>query len=223
MAKEKEKQTEQEQQVEVSAVENLVEMLDTDEKKGAVTELIHRIGKEAEVFRVGGALLDSYIGELDKVLSSQMDEILHNEEFQSLESTWRGLHFLVQNTEFSKPVKFELLDVAKNELFEDLNEAAMGEGYEKDSGLWHHIYWGAYDKVGGHSYTALIADLQFDNNAQDIKLLQHLSILGESAQIPFIANTSFSEPCPRAEPVPIIQSFLTALLRMPGLHVSDLL
>jgi type VI secretion system protein ImpC len=185
-----EKEKQNDQQVEVSTVDNLVEMLDTEDKKSAVAELVSRIGKEAEVFRVGGALIDSYIGEIDKALSAQMDEILHNQEFQELESTWRGLHFLVQNTEFSKPVKYELLDVTKEELYEDLNEAAMGEGYEKDSGLWHHIYWGAYDKVGGHSYTAIVSDFQFTNGAQDIKLLQHLSVLGESAQLPFIANVN---------------------------------
>jgi type VI secretion system protein ImpC len=188
MAKEKEKQVDQE--VEVSTVDNLVSMLDTEEKKTAVAELINRIGKEAEVYRVGGALLDSYIAEVDKVLSQQMDEILHHKEFQDLESTWRGLHFLVQNTEFSKTVKFEMLDVSKEELFDDLNEAALGEGYEKDSGLWHHIYWGAYDKVGGHSYTAFVTNFQFDNNPQDIKMLQHLSVLGESAQLPILGNAS---------------------------------
>lgn len=190
MAEKKDKQTEQETEVEVSSVEKLVDLLDTEEKKGAVAELIHRIGKEAEVYRVGGALIDSYIAEIDKVLSTQMDEILHHEEFQALESTWRGLHFLVQNTEFSKTVKYELLDVTKDELYEDLNEASLGEGYEKDSGLWHHIYWGAYDKVGGHSYTAIISDYEILNNPQDIKLLQHLSALGEAGQIPFIANAS---------------------------------
>ena len=84
----------------------------------------------------------------------------------------------------------QLLDVTKEELYEDLNEAAMGEGYEKDSGLWHHVYWGAYDKVGGHSYTAIVSDYQFTNGAQDIKLLQHLSVMGESSQLPFIANVS---------------------------------
>jgi type VI secretion system protein ImpC len=190
MAEDKEKKTEQETQVEETSVEKLVDMLDTEEKKGAVAELIGRIGKEAEVFRVGGALIDSYIAEIDKALSTQMDEILHHDDFQALESTWRGLHFLVQNTEFSKTVKYELLDVTKDELYEDLNEAALGEGYEKDSGLWHHIYWGAYDKVGGHSYTAIISDFEILNNPQDIKLLQHLSAMGEAAQIPFIANAS---------------------------------
>jgi len=146
-------------------------MLDT-EQTSAMAEFIGRVGKESEVFRVTGALLDSYIADIDTVLSAQVDEILHNQEFQELESTWRGLHFLVQNTEFSKPVKFELLDVTKEELFEDLDEASMGEGYEKDSGLWQHLYWGAYDKVGGHSYTAIVSDYQFSHRPQDVKLYQ---------------------------------------------------
>jgi len=190
MAKDKEKERQAEQQVEVSSVDTLLTMLDTEDKKSAVAELITHVGKEAAVYRVGGALIDTYIAEIDQVLSSQMDEILHNKEFQELESTWRGLHFLVQNTEFSKPVKFELVDVTKEELYEDLNEAALGEGYEKDSGLWHHVYWDAYDKVGGHSITAIIADYEFNNSAPDIKLLQHMAVMGESAQVPFIANSS---------------------------------
>jgi len=188
MAKEKEREAEK--QVEVGSVDTLLTMLDTEDKKSAVAELITHVGKEAAVYRVGGALIDTYIAEIDQVLSSQMDEILHHQEFQELESTWRGLHFLVQNTEFSKPVKFELLDVTKDELYEDLNEAALGEGYEKDSGLWHHVYWDAYDKVGGHSITAIIADYQFKNTAPDIKLLQHMAVMGESAQVPFISNAS---------------------------------
>ncbi|HEX9740313.1 MAG TPA: type VI secretion system contractile sheath large subunit, partial [Ignavibacteriaceae bacterium] len=181
MAKEKTTSTEQEQQTEQSSVDRLLSMLD-DSKKNAVAEFISKVGKESQVFKVTGALVDSFIADIDIVLSAQMDEILHNQDFQELESTWRGLLFLVQNTEFSKPVKFELLDTTKEELYDDLNEAANGEGYEKDSGLWHHIYWGAYDKVGGHSYTAIIGDFAVDNSAQDISLLQHVSILSESAQ-----------------------------------------
>jgi type VI secretion system protein ImpC len=183
------KSTQQEQQVETSSVDRLLSMLD-ETRKTAVGEFIAKVGKEAEVFKITGALIDSYIADVDLVLSAQMDEILHHQEFKDLESTWRGLLFLVQNTEFSKPVKLEVLDVNKEELYEDLNEAASGEGYEKDSGLWHHIYWGAYDKVGGHSYSGIIADLQFNNSPQDISLLQHLSVLSESAQLPFIGNAA---------------------------------
>ncbi|MGE5807112.1 MAG: type VI secretion system contractile sheath large subunit [Ignavibacteria bacterium] len=170
-----------------SSVDKLLSLLD-ESKKSAVAEFIGKVGKESQVFKVTGALLDSYIADIDTVLSAQMNEIIHNSDFQELESTWRGLLFLVQNTEFSKPIKFELLDVTKEELYEDLNEAANGEGYEKDSGLWHHIYWGAYDKVGGHSYTGIVGDFQITNSPQDISLLQHLSILSESAQLPVIAN-----------------------------------
>jgi len=187
MAEEKETRTEQEQKTGTSSVDKLLTMLD-DSKKNAVAEFIGKVGKESQVFKVTGALVDSFIADIDTVLSAQMDEILHHEDFKEVESTWRGLLFLVQNTEFSKPVKFELLDVTKEELYDDLNEAANGEGYEKDSGLWHHIYWGAYDKVGGHSYTSIVGDFQIDNSAQDISLLQHLSVLSESAQIPFIGN-----------------------------------
>jgi type VI secretion system protein ImpC len=189
MEQEKKSNQEQEQQVEVSTVDRLLSMLD-EPRKTAVGEFISKVGKESEVFKITGALIDSYIADVDKVLSAQMDEIIHHQEFKDLESTWRGLLFLVQNTEFSKPIKLELLDVTKEELFEDLNEAASGEGYEKDSGLWHHIYWGAYDKVGGHSYSSIIADFQFTNSPQDVSLLQHMSVLAESAQIPFIGNAA---------------------------------
>ena len=95
MAKEKK---EQETQVETGSVDQLLGMLESEEQKGAMQEFFTRLGKEHEVFRVTGAVIDSYIAEIDKVLSAQVDEIIHHEEFQSLESTWRGLHFLVQNT-----------------------------------------------------------------------------------------------------------------------------
>ena len=108
---EKEKK-EQETQVEEGTVDQLLDLLETEEQKGALSEFISRIGKEHEVQRITGALVDSYIAEIDKVVSEQMDEILHNEQFQEMESSWRGLHFLIQNTEFSKPVKIEILDVS---------------------------------------------------------------------------------------------------------------
>ena len=169
MANEKENNVATEQTQELSSVDKLMSLLD-ESKKTAVAEFISKVGKESQVFKITGALVDSYIADIDTILSAQMDEIIHQQDFQELESTWRGLLFLVQSTEFSKPVKLELLDVSKEELFEDLNEASIGEGYEKDSGLWHHIYWGAYDKVGGHSYTSIVGDFSISNSPQDVGL-----------------------------------------------------
>ena len=183
----------EEQKDQATAVEEDVKSLlhslgDDSEQHGAMSDFISRVAQESSVERVNGALLDSYIKELDDAISAQMDEILHNEEFQELESAWRGLQYLVDSTEFSKPVKIEMLDVSKMELFEDLNEAQANEGYEKDSGLWDKVYWGAYDKVGGHPYSCILSDYQFSNSAQDLKLLRHLSILSEMAQLPFLGN-----------------------------------
>ena len=176
---------------EVTEVEKLVGLLgDDQEQKNALAEFITQIGKEHEVQRINGALVDSYIKQIDEILSAQMDEIIHHSDFQELESSWRGLLYMVENTQFSKPVKIEVLDVSKDELFEDLEEAKSNEGYEKDSGLWHHIYWDAYDKVGGHPYTCIVSDYQFDNSGPDIKMLRHLSILSEMAQLPFLGNAS---------------------------------
>ena len=189
MAEEKDAQNEVE--VQEGAVDQLVGLLGGDvEQKGALAEFISRIGEEHAIQRVNGALVDSYIKQIDDAISAQMDEILHSKDFQELESSWRGLHYLIQNTQFSKPVKIEMLDVSKEDLYEDLEEAQAGEGYEKDSALWEHVYWNAYDKVGGHPYTAIVSDYQFDNSAQDIKMLRHLSILSEMSQLPFLGNAS---------------------------------
>ena len=180
----------QETQVEETSVDKVLGLLETEDQKSAVAELINRIGKENKIERVNGALVDAYIAEIDKAISLQMDEIVHNEDFQAIESTWRGLHFLVQNATFSKPLKIEVLDTSKGELFEDLDEAYKEGGYEKNSALWDHVYYDAYDKVGGHPYSTIISDFHFNNKMQDIQLLQHLSVLGEVAQLPFVGNAN---------------------------------
>jgi type VI secretion system protein ImpC len=181
-----EKEVQTEQTIETS-VENVLAMLD-DSEKSALEEFVSRIGKEAGVYRIKGEMIDGFIADIDTVISAQIDEILHHEQFQAIESAWRGLQFLVQNTQFNRPVKIEVLDAAKEEIYEDLNEAFIGEGYEKESTLWQHIYWDAYDRVGGHPYTAMMLDYRIGHGAQDITLLQHLSVLGESVQMPIISN-----------------------------------
>ncbi len=180
--------TQQTQVEQESSVENLLTMLAEDEQKTALQEFITRLGKDYQTYRVNGALVDACIAEIDQIIGVQMDEILHHEEFQRLESTWRGLQFLVDSAKFSKPVTIELLDASKEELAEDLEEAA-GD-YQNESALWHHIYWGAYDKVGGHPYTCIVSDYQFDSTPKDIELMEHLSVLGEMAQLPFVGNAS---------------------------------
>jgi len=176
-------------QEQVQVVDNLVTMLG-DELADPMKVMIGEIVKRNAVYKVNSALVDSFIADIDKVVSAQMDEILHNKEFQELEAAWRGLHHLVQNTKFTSTVRIEMLDISKEELQADLQSAVEGEGLEKESGLFQHIYWKAYDKVGGHPYSAIIADYRFDSSPRDVKMLSYLSMVGEAAQIPFIGNAS---------------------------------
>ncbi|MDR2225226.1 MAG: type VI secretion system contractile sheath large subunit, partial [Providencia sp.] len=94
-----------------------------------------------QVERLDRNLLDHHIAELDKQISQQLDEVMHHTEFQQVESTWRGLKFLVDRTDFRQNVKIELLDVSKDDLrqdFEDSPEVIQ-------SGLYQHTYIAEYD------------------------------------------------------------------------------
>lgn len=173
----------------IQVVENLVTMLG-EELQGPAKVMIEETVKRNAVFKLNSALIDAFIADIDKVVSAQMDAILHNKEFQELESVWRGLHYLVQSAKFNRPVRIEILDADKEELQADLQNAVEGEGLEKESGLFQQIYWNAYDKVGGHPFSTIVADYRFDSSPRDVKMLSYLSMIGEAAQIPFIGNAS---------------------------------
>ena len=128
-------------------------------------------------------LLDGLIGELDQKLSSQLDEILHHEQFQKMESAWRGLKFLVDRTDFRRNVRIEVLNVSKDALresFEDAPELIQ-------SALYRHVYSGAYDQAGAAPYSTMVGNYEFDAGSQDVALLQSISKVASAAHCPFIA------------------------------------
>lgn len=149
----------------------------------ALSVFLDAVGQlQAPVDRIDKNLLDSMIAGIDAKLSEQLDEILHHEEFQSLESAWRGLKFMVDRTDFRKNVRIELLDISKEGLrqsFEDAPELIQ-------SGLYKHVYKDAYDTPGADPYGAIISNYEFDNSAQDIALMQELSKVSASAHCPLI-------------------------------------
>jgi type VI secretion system protein ImpC len=151
----------------------------------AINTLIHlAVPKGREVERVDKALLDSAIAELDRKLSDQLNEILHNEDFQKLESAWRGLKFLVERTEFRRNIKIEILNVSKEELaadFEDVPEPLQ-------SALFKHTYVQEYDQPGGNPIGAIIGNYEFENRPQDIALLGKLSNIAAASHAPFIGS-----------------------------------
>lgn len=136
------------------------------------------------VEKLDKTLLDHHIAELDFQISLQLDEVMHNDEFQKVESVWRGLKSLVDKTDFRQNVKLEILDLSKDELrqdFEDSPEIIQ-------SGLYKQTYIAEYDTPGGEPIGAIISAYEFDASAQDVALMRNLSKVSAAAHMPFIGS-----------------------------------
>jgi len=130
--------------------------------------------------------IEARVAQIDELLSQQLNQILHHEEFQRLEASWRGLHHLVMNTETSTRLKLRLLNVTKKELLTDLEKATEFD----QSALFKKIYEEEYGTFGGHPYGLLVGDYEFGRHPQDLALLEKLSGVAAAAHAPFIAAAS---------------------------------
>ncbi len=151
----------------------------------AVNVLLDSIQKSAkQVDRLDKALLDFHIARIDQMISAQLDEIMHNAEFQRIESAWRGLKHLVDRCDYRKNVKTELIDCAKDDLrqdFEDTPEIIQ-------SGLYNHTYVQEYDQPGGEPFGALVSAYEFDRSPADMTLLRNVSKVAAASHCPFLAS-----------------------------------
>jgi type VI secretion system protein ImpC len=127
-----------------------------------------------------------WIGEIDKKLSAQLNEVMHHPDFQKLESTWRGLHYLVHQSETGENLKIRVMNVKKQELFKDLEKAVEFD----QSQLFKKIYEEEYGQLGGQPYGMLIGDYEFGRNAEDVQLLKMVSNVAAAAHAPFISNAN---------------------------------
>jgi len=127
-----------------------------------------------------------WIGEIDKKLSSQLNEIMHNPDFQKLEGTWRGLHYLVNQSETGTGLKIRVFNVKKQELLKDLEKAVEFD----QSQLFKKVYEEEYGQLGGSPYGMLVGDYEFGRSAEDVSLLKMISNVAASAHAPFISNAS---------------------------------
>lgn len=151
----------------------------------AVQVLLQRLKQSGtHIAKLDKALLDHHIAELDHQISRQLDAVMHHDDFQRVESLWRGLKHLVERTDFRQNVKIDVLDVSKEDLrqdFEDSPEIIQ-------SGLYAHTYIAEYDTPGGEPIGAIISAYEFDASAQDVALLRNISNVAASAHMPFIGS-----------------------------------
>ena len=138
----------------------------------------------ARVDKLDKHLLDHHIAELDYQISRQLDAVMHHDEFQQVESVWRGLKSLVDKIDFRQNVKLEVLDVSKEDLRQDYEDAPE----IIQSGLYLQTYVAEYDTPGGEPIGAVISAYEFDASAQDIALLRNISKVAASAHMPFIGS-----------------------------------
>ena len=126
---------------------------------------------------------DQMIAEIDRMLGNQMDAILHQPEFQQLESSWRSLKLLVDRTDFRENIKLEVLHVTKEDLLDDFENAAD----ITCSGIYKHVYTAGYGQFGGEPVAAMVGNYNFGPSSPDIKLLSYMASVGAMSHAPFLA------------------------------------
>ena len=152
-------------------------------KRGVSAFIEELLKPQNENEPVKKAMVDRMIAEIDAKLSRQMDAILHNAEFQALESSWRGLKLLVDRTNFRENIKLEIINASKQDLLDDFEDSPE----ITQSGLYKHIYTAEYGQFGGQPVGALIANYFFDPSAPDVKTLQYVASVASMSHAPFIA------------------------------------
>lgn len=126
------------------------------------------------------------IAQIDELISNQLNEIMHASDFQTLEATWRGMAYLVYNTETSTRLKLRVLNAPKKDVLKDLEKAVEFD----QSALFKMIYEEEYGTFGGTPYGVLLGDYEFGRHPQDMALLEKISNVAAAAHAPFIAAAS---------------------------------
>ena len=157
-----------------------------EEVESAVRTLAEQVLSKADIVSDDVTqTINAYVAEIDRKLSEQINLIMHHEDFQQLESAWRGLHHLVTNTETDTQLKIRVINISKKELGKTLKRF-KGTAWDQ-SPIFKMIYEEEYGQLGGEPYGCLVGDYYFDHSPQDVELLRGISQVAAAAHAPFIA------------------------------------
>jgi type VI secretion system protein ImpC len=158
-----------------------------EQAKDMIGEFVNQVmSGELTMSKNMDVAINARIAEIDRVISAQLNEVMHHEEFQKLEGSWRGLHYLVKNSLTGTQLKIRVMSATKKELLKDFERALEFD----QSALFKKIYEDEYGTFGGAPYGALIGDYEFGNHPQDLALLESLSQVAAAAHAPFISAAS---------------------------------
>lgn len=131
--------------------------------------------------------IEGIIAEIDKKLTEQVNLILHHEDYQQLESAWRGLHYLVNNTETDEMLKIRVFNISKKDMSKTLRKF-KGTAWDQ-SPIFKKVYEEEFGQFGGEPYGCLVADYHFDHSPPDVELLGEMSKIAAAAHAPLITGT----------------------------------
>jgi type VI secretion system protein ImpC len=165
----------------------------SDDAKSAVEQAVLTLAQQAlahtNIISSDVVLsIESMIAEIDRKLSQEINLILHHPDFQKLESAWRGLHYLVNNTETDEQLKISVLNISKADFGKTLKKF-KGTAWDQ-SPLFKKIYEEEFGQFGGEPFGALVGDYYFDHSPPDVELLGEMSKVAAAAHTPFISAAS---------------------------------
>ena len=165
----------------------------TDQARSAVESAVKTLAQQAlentvpfsnDTYRT----IQHLIAGIDEQLSQQVNQIIHHEEFQKLESAWRGLSYLVNNTETDEMLKIRFMSISKQELGRTLKRY-KGVGWDQ-SPIFKKIYEQEYGQFGGEPFGCIVGDYYFDHSPQDVELLGEMARIGSAAHFKLINDNS---------------------------------
>lgn len=161
------------------------ESIGYDRARQGIEALVSQLSAKSENQRkFDKSAVDSMIAAIDSQLSAQVNQILHNQEFQKIESTWRSLKHLVDNVEFRENCRVEILNATKEELLEDFEDAPE----ISQSALYDVVYTKAFGVFGGKPFGTICANYDFGPGGEDIELLRKCSSVATMAHCPMLVN-----------------------------------
>lgn len=181
------------QVVEMSLLDEIVEtgrFGDTDARergKGLIEEFVSQflegsmtLGRDAD------QMITARVAQIDHLISIQLNEILHGAEFQKLEATWRGLKYLLDQSEIGPQLKIRILNTSKKDLLRDLQRAPEFD----QSAMFKKVYSEEYGMFGGEPFGALVGDFEFSKHPEDLELLEKVAQVAAAAHAPFLSAAS---------------------------------
>ena len=165
----------------------------SDEARSAVEAAVQTLAQQAlsQTQLIGKDVVKSIeemIAAIDRKLSDQVNQILHHEDFQKLEGAWRGLHYMVSNTETDEQLKIRVMSISKADLGKTLKRY-KGANWDQ-SPLFKKLYEEEFGQFGGEPFGCLVGDYHFDQSAQDVELLAEMAKISAAAMAPFITGAS---------------------------------